>query len=252
MTSHFIKYTFLLACVSVLSCKPKKILVSSIQESHVIVNKNTIDSSIYKAITPYKTAHDEKMTLVIAETEEALVKGDVESTLGNFFCDAVIAETKLLLGKDSNLLSVAVFNKGGLRNSLPKGNITVGNIFELMPFDNELVLLKLSGEQFNDMLNKIAEKGGIPVGGLKMVLKQNKPTDVFINKIPFDINKEYWVVTSDYLANGGDNYSFFKNAIERKALNILLRDVIINYCNNCTKHKQKIKSTLDGRISISK
>lgn len=252
MNYNVIKYTMLLACISLYACKPKQTLVSNIEESHIIINKNTVDSSIYKAIAPYKIAHDKKMTLVIAESEEALVKADVESTLGNFFCDAVISETKILLGKDSNMLNVSVFNKGGLRNSLPKGNITVGNIFELMPFDNELVLLKLSGEQFNDMLNKIAEKGGIPVGGMTMVLKQTKPTDIFINKIPFDIHKDYWVVTSDYLANGGDSYTFFKNALERKPLNILLRDVIINYCERITKQNKKIKATLDGRISISK
>lgn len=240
------------AFLGLYACHTKP-LVSNIEESHYIVNKNEIDSSIYKAINPYKKSYDEQMTKVIAHAEGAFVKADVESTLGNLFCDAVIAETKKRLGKDSSMLNVAVFNKGGLRNSLPKGNITIGNIFELMPFDNEVVLLKLSGAQFKDMLDKIVEKGGIPVGGMRLTMHGSKAVDVTINGKAFDETKNYWVVTSDYLANGGDNYTFFKSALERKSMNILLRNVIIDYCNYITLERGlPLKPYLDGRISVSK
>ena len=228
------KILFFSALISLSACS-KKTSVSNISESHVIINNPKIDSTVYKVMSPYKKTHDEQMYAVIAKSEDALVKADVESTLGNFFCDAVIYETKKILGKDSAMLDVAVFNKGGLRNSLPKGDITVGNIFELMPFDNEVVLLKLSGAQFKDMCFKIVEKGGIPVGGMRLVMKGTTPTDITVNGKAFDENKDYWVVTSDYLANGGDSYNFFKNAKERKIMNVLLRNVIINYCEDITK-----------------
>lgn len=247
----FIKFLFF-SSLFIFSACSKKTSVTNFTESHYVINSNQLDSALYKAIIPYKKVHDEQMNFILATSEEALLKGDVESTLGNFFCDAVLFETKKMLGKDSSLLNVAIFNKGGLRNSLPKGNITFGNIFELMPFDNELVLLKLSGLQFKDMLLKICEKGGIPVGGMKMIISNNKPTNILINEKLFDDTKDYWVVTSDYLANGGDNYTFFKNAIERRAMNILLRNVIINYCKDVTQSGKTIKSQLDGRIQISK
>lgn len=246
-----LKIFFLSALISLYACS-KKTSVSNITESHIIINNAKIDSSVYKAISPYKKAHDEQMYSVIAQSEAALVKADVESTLGNFFCDAVIYETKKILGKDSNMVDVAIFNKGGLRNSLPKGNITIGNVFELMPFDNELVLLKLSGVQFKDMCYKIVEKGGIPIGGMRLTMKGSTPTDITINGKPFDETKDYWVVTSDYLANGGDSYNFFKNAKERKTMNVLLRNVIINYCEDITRLGQTIKPRLDGRIQLSK
>ena len=246
-----IKFLFFSVLISCFACS-KKTTITNITETHYVVNSNVVDSSIYKAINPYKKAHDEQMYIVLAKSEDALIKADVESTLGNFFCDAVMFETKKILGKDSTMLNAAVFNKGGLRNSLPKGNITVGNIFELMPFDNEVVLLKLSGEQFKDMLHKICEKGGIPVGGIRMVMKGNKPIDVFVNGKAFDETKDYWVVTSDYLANGGDSYTFFKNAKERKIMNVLLRNMIINYCEDITKLGNTIKPQLDGRIQLSK
>ena len=215
----FIKFLFFSVLINLFACS-KKTTIANITETHYVVNSNVVDSAIYKAINPYKKVHDEQMYIVLAKSEDALIKADVESTLGNFFCDAVMYETKKILGKDSIMLNAAVFNKGGLRNSLPKGNITVGNIFELMPFDNEVVLLKLSGTQFKDMLDKICEKGGIPVGGIRMVMNGNKPFDVFINGKEFDEKKDYWVVTSDYLANGGDSYTFFKNAKERKIMNV--------------------------------
>ena len=246
-----INFLFFLVIISLTSCS-KKTSIANITESHVIVNSNVVDSTVYKAINPYKKVHDEQMYIVLAKSEDALIKADVESTLGNFFCDAVLFETKKILGRDSLILNAAVFNKGGLRNSLPKGNITVGNIFELMPFDNEVVLLKLSGEQFKDMLDKICEKGGLPVGGIRMVMKGNKPFDVFVNNEVFDEKKDYWVVTSDYLANGGDSYTFFKNAKERKIMNVLLRNMIINYCEDITKLGKTIKPQLDGRIQLSK
>jgi 2',3'-cyclic-nucleotide 2'-phosphodiesterase (5'-nucleotidase family) len=242
---------FFSALISLSGCH-HKVLVSNVSESHYIINKNEIDSTIYKAISPYKKSHDEQMYAVIAHAEDAFIKADLESTLGNIFCDGVLYETKKLLGKDSTMVSVSVFNKGGLRNSLPKGDITIGNIFELMPFDNELVLLRLSGDQFKDMLDKIIEKGGIPVGGLRMEIKGTIPTNVTVNGKPFDVTKDYWVVTSDYLANGGDSYNFFKNAKERKIMNALLRNVMINYCEDMTKQGKTLKPYLDGRISISK
>ena len=245
------KIFFFSALISLSSCS-KKTSVTNISESHVIINNPKIDSTVYKVMSPYKKTHDEQMYAVIAKSEDALVKADVESTLGNFFCDAVIYETKKLLGKDSSMLDVAIFNKGGLRNSLPKGNITIGNIFELMPFDNEVVLLKLSGSQFKDMCYKIVEKGGIPIGGMRLTMKGTTPTDITINEKSFDESKDYWVVTSDYLANGGDSYNFFKNAKERKIMNVLLRNMIINYCEDITKLDQTIKPKLDGRIQLSK
>jgi len=245
------KFIFFSLLITGSSCVHKTI-VSNVSETHYIINKNEIDSATYKTILPYKTTHDMLMNKVIAKSEDAFLKAEAESTLGNLFCDAVIYETKKQLGKDSAMLDVAVFNKGGLRNALPKGNITIGNVFELMPFDNQVVLLKLSGERFKDMCDKIVEKGGIPVGGIRLKMAGKSATDITVNGKPFDQTKDYWVVTSDYLANGGDNYVFFKNAKERRPMDVLLRDVIITYCTDITEQGKKLKPYLDGRIQVSK
>lgn len=250
--SHVFKFFFLLVIVSLSFSCSHKTAITKTAESHVIVNDNKIDSAIYKAMYKYKKVHDEQMYAVIAKSEGVLIKADIESTLGNFFCDAVIHETKKLLGKDSVLYPVAIFNKGGLRNSLPKGNITIGNVFELMPFENELLMVKISGAKFKEMCSKIIEKGGIPIGGMTMEMKGALASNVKINGQPFDETKSYWVVTSDYLGNGGDGYNFFKEPLDKRNMKVLLRNVIISYCEELTRHEQTIKPKLDGRISISK
>ena len=135
------KILFFSALISLYACS-KKTSVTNISESHIIINNPNIDSAIYKVMSPYKKTHDEQMYAVIAKSEDALVKDDIESTLGNFFCDAVIYETKKLLGKDSTMLDVAIFNKGGLRNSLPKGNITLNNssIIDYQKFNMDYII----------------------------------------------------------------------------------------------------------------
>jgi 2',3'-cyclic-nucleotide 2'-phosphodiesterase (5'-nucleotidase family) len=249
--NFLIKILFFFFLFGLISCSTKTTLKKT-QDTHFVINNSKEDSSITNTIIPYKKKHDATMQSIIASSEGSLLKADVESTLGNFFCDAVLYETKKTLRADSVLVDIAIFNKGGLRNSLPKGSITIGNIFELMPFDNEVVLLKFNASQIKEICEKIIEKGGVPIGGMELIKNNTEPIGIKVNGKDINQEKNYWIVTSDYLANGGDNYTFFKSALERKNLNILLRDVIISYCEDITKLNQTIKPTLDGRIQISK
>ena len=105
-----IKIAFFSALLSLYACSHKT-SIAKVSESHYIVNKNQVDSTIVKAMMPYKKTHDEQMYAVIAKSEDALVKADIESTLGNFFCDDVIYETKKTLGKDSSQVQVAIFRR---------------------------------------------------------------------------------------------------------------------------------------------
>lgn len=239
------------AFISLSSCHHQA-LVSKVDETHYIIDRDVIDSSVYRNIMPYKQQLEGTMSTVLVQSEDALTKGDPESPLGNFVSDLVMYESRKALGADSAWAAAVILNKGGLRNSLPKGNITIGNIFELMPFENELVLLKLKGSQFKGMLDKMAEKGGLPEAGIRMTIDHGKATSVSVAGIPFDSTKTYGVVTSDYLANGGDSYTFFLDPLERIPLNKKLRDAIIEYCEALGKKGRIIKPYLDGRIQLSK
>ena len=136
-------------------------------------------------------------------------------------------------------------NNGGLRTTIDKGNITMGKIFELMPFENELVVLELDKSDYISLLSYIVKRGGEPFSG--MTIKIDKENKIISNSWPvnFENGEKISVITSDYLANGGDNMSFFQNK-EQKKVGIKLRDAIIDYC----KKTDTINVKLDNRIII--
>ena len=142
-------------------------------------------------------------------------------------------------------------NRGGLRVNLPKGEIKVLNIFELMPFENELVLVKISGEKLFDCINYLAEKKH-PYLGLQLKIENGNIKEAKIKNDEIDKSKTYTIITSDYLASGGDNFVFLKEPIELKKSNLKIRDAIIEYCIYLSENKKQIIPYTDGRFQISK
>lgn len=245
----FLSFVFSILFLLV-NCSGNKI--SKKEEQHYIINSNQIDSSAYYTILPYKQKMDKTMSEVIAQVEFPLTKEQPEGNLGNFVCDCLYKQCKKYLGKDSVLLNGVLLNNGGLRTSIPEGELTVGKIFELMPFDNELTFVELTGEKTKEMINFIAAKGGMPVSGIKMYINSGKPINITINGVPFDENKHYYFISSDYLTGGGDKMDFFKEPVKKVFLKKLIRDAIIEYCKDETKSGRKINVRTDGRISTSK
>lgn len=231
------------------NCSGNKI--SKKEEQHYIINTNQVDSSAYYTILPYKQNMDKTMTEVIGIVETPLTKEQPESNLGNFVTDCLLKQCKQYAGKDSSLINGVILNNGGLRTSIPQGELTVGKVFELMPFDNELTLVEMTGEKTNDMLNYIAAAGGVPVSGIKMEISAGKPKNVMISGVPFDIKKHYYFISSEYLTSGGDKMDFFKGAVKNTPLKKLIRDAIIDYCRSEQKGGRKINVSKDGRISVS-
>ncbi|MNT33704.1 Trifunctional nucleotide phosphoesterase protein YfkN precursor [compost metagenome] len=138
--------------------------------------------------------------------------------------------------------------KGGIRVDVPKGAIKLSNIFELMPFENELIAFTLKGTDVQELINFVAATNGQPVAGIRLKIKNKKPVDVFIKGKPFDPQKTYIVLTSDYIAGGGDNALGFKNPIEKKVLGLKVRQAIINYVKANQAAGKTLNPKLDGRI----
>lgn len=190
------------------------------------------------------------MNVVVGTTKQALSKDQPEGLLGNFVADLCLEETRKHYQPDDNKnVDFCFLNNGGLRAALPEGKITRRNIFEVMPFENELIILAISGYDVSLLLNYMVSKGGIPVSGLRFKMKDNKAFDVVINNAPFDSLKTYKVVTSDYLANGGDNLFFLAAAKQRQYVQLKLRDAILQYCEQLKAEGKIIDPKLDNRIS---
>lgn len=214
-------------------------------------NLPVADSVFEKTINPYKMEMDKTMNQVLVFSEVQLLKGLPESSLGNFVSDAVLKKTNdLYFPADSLKANVCLLNNGGLRAQLPKGNITKGNVFELMPFENSILVLTLSGEKTKQLFEYIVGSGGAPFAGATVKGKSKKIIELKINGENFNENKTYKVATSDYLASGGDKYNFFADPIKIDTLNYKLRDAIIDYMIDENKKGNKINVDKDGRIKL--
>ena len=208
------------------------------KENKVIAVSAEADSLITSIIYPYKIGIDSVMNEILCVSEMEMTKGKPESLLGNFVTD-------LCLEQYSDIADICIMNTGGLRSSLPKGKITRGKIYELMPFDNELVVLELDEKDFIGLMEYITSRGGEPFSGMLIVMSHDNKPISYLEPASVDFNNggKIRIITSDYLANGGDKMWFFQGK-EQKKVGIKLRDAIINYC----KSKGTISSKLDDRI----
>ncbi len=209
----------------------------------------SVDSMIEREIQPYRDGMANQMNEVIGTSDVALTKGQPESLLGNLFSDVCFSiANETYFTTSYSKADFAFFNNGGIRAQLPKGKITRGNIFELMPFENELVVLSLTGSQVKRIIDYMASKDGVPVSHLRFKIINQQPSDILIDGVPFDSTKEYKALTSDYLANGGDQY-FFLTEVKKEHLNLKIRDALILYFQQQTKQGNTITANLDQRIS---
>jgi 2',3'-cyclic-nucleotide 2'-phosphodiesterase (5'-nucleotidase family) len=120
-----------------------------------------------------------------------------------------------------------------------------------MPFDNQLVVLTLTGTMLEQLLNHFANGNKLVVGGLRAKIRDGKTQSVtFTNGRTLQPDETYTLVTSDYVADGGDNAGFLKNPVRREALNYLMRDALIDYFRQQGKSGQPINPLSDGRISL--
>ncbi len=242
-------YLFLLAAILFIGCKTAA-TVSKIEPSAVQLNaEKEEDKAILAMIEPYKSTLEKEMTEVLIVSEDEAVKGQPEGKLGNLIADITLARTNEYL-KELGLppADICMLNNGGLRTSLPKGEISMGKIFELMPFENMIVVLTMNGAQTQEMFNYIGRANGVPLAGARLKIVNEQPKEITINGVPFDANKTYRVVTSDYLAGGGDKMRFFNEPLEKKFLNRKLREAIAEYMLMEGKKGNKLQPKLDQRI----
>ncbi len=188
------------------------------------------------------------MSRIIGHTDAPLTRPFTapETLLGNFFADALLAEGQRLYPADFSFGT-----KGALRRELMKGAITVGHIFELMPFENELVILGLTGGNVQQLADYIAATGGQPIAGLQMTINNDTAKNILISGIPLDLSKTYTVATYDYLANGGDRVKGLAQPLRRMDTGKKIRELLIDYISRQTAAGKTINTQTDGRITAA-
>ena len=224
-----------------------------------------------KAVAAIVTRYQRQVDAVMNETVgEALADLDganvrlQETNLGNLVTDVM----RNVSGADA-----AIINGGTIRTSIKQGSIRVSNVYAVVPFDNYIVAIKLTGRQIRDTLEHGVsaieeEEGRFPqVSGLIFTYDRKGPKgkrvkEVFIAGKPLVADKEYTVATNDFLAAGGDGYKAFGDSVKSskdyaviggamKGEKLIysdsgrwLRDVIIDYI----KDQKTISPKIEGRI----
>lgn len=204
------------------------------------------DSALLVLLKPYSDSVNSSMNNVIGEVEKSLEKKQPEGTLGNFMADAMFFSAK---EKFSVPVDAAFVNYGGIRiTQLAQGAVTRGKIFELMPFDNIVVLQKLKGTELQQFLDLVAERGGWPSAGITMQIKDKKAINVHVGGKPLDPNATYTVANSDYVANGGDNADMLK-VLPQQNIGYLFRDAIFDYIKSLQSKGKNISANIENRVT---
>ena len=196
------------------------------------------DTGIEQMLQPYAARVNQLMSKVIGEVAVPLEKKLPESNLGNLMADAMKAEAEKVYGLK---VDAAFINYGGIRISqVPVGKLTLNQVFEMMPFDNLLVVQKLPGNIFQQFLDTVANRGGWPGSGIQYVIRNRKATEVIIGGQPLDISKTYVVANSDYVVNGGDNCTML-GAYPQENKGFLVRDGLIDYFSAITARGKRFQ-----------
>lgn len=204
------------------------------------------DSSLLNFLQPYSVNVNKTMNDVVGVASVSMDKKQPEGALGNFMVDAFIT---MAAEQYNTKVDVAVVNFGGIRlTQLASGNVTTGKIFELMPFDNVLILQKVKGSALQEFLNIAAEKGGWPVAGMTMQIKDKKAVNIMIGGKPLDPNTVYTLANSDFLANGGDNADMLRT-IPQISNGYLMRDAILDYIKKLKSQGKNISANIENRVT---
>lgn len=237
-------YSFLLLLL--LACN-RQYAVTSVQYEQKPVGKTApVDSVLYQAIIPYRDSVDRAMNTVLGQLGQPLEKRQPDGSLNRFMADAALYGARKTFAVP---VHAAFVNYGGVRlNEVAAGAVTRGKIFELMPFDNALVLQTVSGDTLQQFLNIIAARGGWPVSGVRFAIKDGKAVDVLIDGKPLQPQMQYSIAHSDYIANGGDDITLFAK-LPQQNKGYLLRDALLHYVAFFTSSGKPITIDTQNRIT---
>ncbi|WP_029037443.1 5'-nucleotidase C-terminal domain-containing protein [Salinimicrobium xinjiangense] len=226
----------LLLLLSLASCKfssnysPQRIEGKQLEISEAI----PANDSISEFVKPYKEHIDREMNKVLAYTPVDLTKndGELNTAIGNMMADAVMdLASPVFRKRTGENIDIVLLNFGGIRSAISKGDVTTRTAYQVMPFENEVVVAHMKGIYIQEMVNYLVDAGSAhPIAGLSLEIgEDNTIQKVLIQGEPLAMDTVYYVATNDYLLKGGDNMVFFSNALDVTSLDYKIRNVLIDY-----------------------
>ena len=229
-------------------------MVEKVERTRLLVDKAydvPISPEITDFMAPYKSRVDSVMSPVIGRAAKYLSPERPEGTLSNLLPDILVWAGKFYGEKPD----FGIYNRGGIRASIAAGDITIGDIVDVAPFENKMCFITLSGEKALQLMEQIAYRGGEGVSReVRIVMdKNNHLKHATIGGKEIDPNGSYRVATIDYLSHGNDRLTALKDGTDRREMTgeeDLMRSVIMKYIKEQTAQGKAIDCDIEGRIIV--
>lgn len=246
---HFVVFiTFL----SIFSCRDRVYKLSEIHGSQLLIKHSNIKSefdSLEAFIAPYRNRVNEVLDAPLSYAPKTISSQDgrYNSSAGNLLADIILEQANPVFQSRTNKqIDFVVLNHGGIRSVISKGTVTSRTAYEVMPFENTVVIVEMRGKPVRDLVSYLVRsRRPHPISGIQITLDSNDELlSVSIKGLPFDENRSYYVATSDYLYNRGDNMVFFQEGLEHTEIQYLIRNAMIDYF----KKTDTLKARVDDRF----
>ncbi len=184
------------------------------------------DPEVVRIVDKYEPQVKTEFSKVIGTASADLTRDPSgESALGDMVTDAM---------REASGAQIAFQNGGGIRADIPKGPVTLEEVFTAVPFDNDLVSMDLTGEQIRELLEmSVLSEHMLQVSGIQIVYDLSKPEGAKVVSVevagnPMAAQATYRVVTNDFLAAGGDQFNIFKKG-RNVSIGPSQRDAVAGY-----------------------
>jgi len=228
------------------SCQWQQKQVISAQTEAIRIDSSldAIQDTAYLAmLAPKKAVVDKEMNVKVGYVADTLWVASPECPLLNWLTDALLHAAQRVC---PHKVDVALVNIGGVRGEWLPGDLTFGNIYEIMPFENELVVITLTGQDIIDLCSSFAVFGAQGVAGMRVTIVDGQLADLTIDGKPVDPKKKYTLATSDYLIGGADNMEALTRYSECWKSKQLIRDLYIQEA----QQQDTLRAVMDGRMKI--
>ena len=230
--------------------------VAGIQRSRILIDARydaNPDQRAAEFLKPYRHKVDSVMGPIVGRSAKYMTAQRPEGTLSNLLADILVWAAK----EYGEQPAFGLYNMGGVRADLPKGNVTYGDVLDVAPFENKIAFITLKGDVLLDLFRQIASTGGEGLShSVRMVITQDlQLKSVTINGQPIDPQKDYRIASIDYLLGGTDKMEAFKRGTDinsPKDASNNTRFIIMNYFREMTKQGREVDSNIEGRVTVER
>lgn len=223
-------------------------------ESRAVDERTAEDLALLKVIEPARAEIAASFGQVIGKAPKGLFRGrgGEENFLGYWIADVMRARAQEAVGAP---VRFALTNSGGVRGNLRAGDIKVGDIVEVMPFENEMVVIELTGAEVVSAVKEgLARRGGEPCSGVKAVVSGTPERPAlavtWADGSPIDPGEMVKVATSDYLFSGGDSIPSLRKGRRAYTTGLTLRQILLDACRALTREGKVLEAPPGGRYTV--